>query len=83
VAGDRAEALAELERLYAVLPDLACKGLCGHSCAQHVDASTVERDRLVRVHGLDLDARTPDLPARPSPAPSAPPAAAPSIPTAR
>lgn len=60
VAGDRADALAELERLYAALPDLACKGLCGHSCAQHVDASTVERDRLVRVHGLNLDARTSD-----------------------
>jgi len=60
VARSRAEALVELERLYAALPDLACKGLCGHSCAQHVDASTVERDRLVRVHGLDLDARTSD-----------------------
>lgn len=58
--GDRATALAELERLYADLPDLACKGLCGHSCTQHVDASTAERDRLVRVHGLDLDAPTPD-----------------------
>ncbi len=60
VVGDRAEALAELERLYAELPDLACKGLCGHSCTQHVDASTTERDRLLAEDGLDLDAPTPD-----------------------
>lgn len=60
VTGDRAEALAELERLYAGVPDLACKGLCGHSCAQHVDASTAERDRLLHEDGLDLDTRTSD-----------------------
>ncbi len=59
-AEDRAAALADLEQLYTDLPDLACKGLCGHSCTQHVDTPTTERDQLQREDGLDLDAPTPD-----------------------
>jgi len=57
---DRAAALADLELLYTDLPDLACKGLCGHSCTHHVDAPTTEQDRLLTDHGLDLDAPTTD-----------------------
>jgi len=60
VVRDRAAALADLEQLYTDLPDLACKGLCGHSCTQHIDASTTERDRLLHNHGPDLDTPTPD-----------------------
>jgi len=60
VVRDRAAALAELERLYTDLPDLACKGLCGHSCTQHIDASTTERDQLLTEDRLDLDTPTPD-----------------------
>ena len=34
--------------------------MCGHSCTQHIDASTTERDRLLREDGPDLDTPTPD-----------------------
>lgn len=54
-----AGAVAELEALYAALPALACKGLCASSCARHVDASHVERERIAAV-GVDLDAPTAD-----------------------
>ena len=47
------------QELYAQLPALECLGLCGHSCGEHVDASTVERRRLVAA-GVDLDAPAPD-----------------------
>jgi hypothetical protein len=51
--------VAELEQLYARLPLLACRGLCGHSCAQHVDAGPLERRRIAE-RGVDLDAPTVD-----------------------
>ena len=54
-----AGALAELEVLYAALPALACRGLCGASCAAHVDASHAERSRIAAA-GADLDAPTTD-----------------------
>ncbi len=54
-----AAALEELEALYAQLPDLQCRGLCEHSCAGHVDASHLERARILQ-RGVDLDAPTPD-----------------------
>ncbi len=41
----RAEAVAELDRLYAQLPRLLCKGLCADSC-HNPDASQLERDRI-------------------------------------
>ncbi|WP_432536998.1 hypothetical protein [Kineococcus arenarius] len=53
------EAVERLEQLYAQLPALACLGLCEHSCDEHIDASTAERQRLLAA-GVDLDA----LPAR-------------------
>ncbi len=53
------DVVVRLEQLYAALPALACRGLCGHSCAAHVDASAVER-AWVAQHGVDLDAPTPD-----------------------
>lgn len=49
--------VASLEALYAALPVLECLGLCGHSCAQHVDASAAERTRITQ-QGVDLDAPT-------------------------
>lgn len=52
-------AIATLEALYARLPALECKGLCGHSCNSHIDASHVERARIAAA-GIDLDAPTPD-----------------------
>jgi hypothetical protein len=57
--GLRPRAVAELEQLYAQLPPLACRGLCGHSCAQHVDAGPLERRRVAQ-RGVDLDAPTAD-----------------------
>lgn len=50
--------VASLDALYAALPSLECLGLCGHSCAQHVDASTAERARIEQ-QGVDLDRATP------------------------
>lgn len=38
VVRDHGAALAALDQLYAQLPDLACKGLCGDSCHHHVPA---------------------------------------------
>lgn len=52
-------AIADLEALYAALPSLACRGLCGHSCSTHVDASAVERERIAAA-GVDLDEATVD-----------------------
>lgn len=52
-------AIATLEALYAGLPALECKGLCGHSCDSHIDASNVERARIASA-GIDLNAPTPD-----------------------
>lgn len=58
---DRADpaALRQLEEMYAGLPSLECMGLCEQSCGEHVDASQVERRRLLRA-GVDLDAVTED-----------------------
>ena len=53
------DVVERLELLYAALPVLECRGLCGHSCSAHVDASTAERARVAAV-GIDLDAPTPD-----------------------
>jgi len=55
-----ARQLADLDALYARLPAMECQGLCADSCHTHVDASDAERTRLLRRHGLDLDAPTPD-----------------------
>ncbi len=78
---DRAGAIADLEGLYAALPDLACKGLCGHSRTQHVDNSPAERDRLHLQDPVDPNTPTP-TPNRARPALTrTPPAAAPSTPT--
>jgi Fe-S-cluster containining protein len=52
-------ALAALGVLHAELPALECLGLCEASCGEHVDASHLERRRLLAV-GVDLDAPTPD-----------------------
>ncbi|KQQ18681.1 hypothetical protein ASF48_17315 [Rathayibacter sp. Leaf299] len=52
-------ALERLEDLYAELPTLSCLGLCEKSCHQHIDASALERRRLL-AKGVDLDAPTPD-----------------------
>ena len=57
VAGE--DVVERLEGLYAALPALACRGLCGHSGAQHVDASAAERARVAAA-GVDLDASTAD-----------------------
>jgi hypothetical protein len=57
--GPRPRAVAELEQLYAQLPRLACRGLCGDSCAEHVDAGPLERRRISQ-RGVDLDAPTAD-----------------------
>ena len=51
--------MAELEALYACVPDPGCRGLCASSCSRHVDASTAERERIADT-GVDLDAPTPD-----------------------
>ncbi len=51
--------MARLEALYASLPALACRGLCGSSCARHVDASALERTRIAAA-GVDLDSPTAD-----------------------
>lgn len=51
--------VARLEELYAALPALECRGLCGHSCSGHVDASTAERARIAEA-GVELDAPTVD-----------------------
>lgn len=40
-----AEALAEIDRLYASLPAIECKGLCHDSCTA-IDASELERRRM-------------------------------------
>ena len=48
-----------LEELYAALPPLECRGLCGHSSSAHVDASVTERARIAAA-GVDLDVPTPD-----------------------
>lgn len=40
-----AEAIAALEKLYASLPQVQCKGLCWNSCGP-IDMSTVERRRI-------------------------------------
>jgi len=53
------EVIEALEQLYAELPTLSCLGLCEASCGEHIDASTVERRRLLAA-GVDLDAPTPD-----------------------
>lgn len=52
-----AAAINELEALYAALPALACKGLCQHSCEEHVEASDLEHARA-RTAGVDLTAPT-------------------------
>ncbi|MEW9267512.1 hypothetical protein AB1207_22450 [Kineococcus endophyticus] len=52
-------AVARLEDLYAQLPALECLGLCADSCGEHIDASTVERRRVLAA-GVDLDAPTAD-----------------------
>ena len=57
VAGE--DVVERLEELYAQLPALACRGLCGHSCSAHVDASAGERARIAAA-GVDLDAPTAD-----------------------
>lgn len=44
-APTRAEAIAELEELYASLPALECKGLCHDTCTV-IDASELERQRM-------------------------------------
>lgn len=54
-----ADAVEHLEELYAALPPLSCRGLCGHSCSAHVDAPAVERARIAEA-GVDLDAPTAD-----------------------
>lgn len=41
------------------MPALSCLGLCEQSCHQHIDASGVERRRLLE-QGVDLDAPTAD-----------------------
>ena len=56
---ERAAAISRLEALYAALPALACKGLCGASCSAHVDASALERERVAAA-GVDLGAPTGD-----------------------
>lgn len=52
-------ALQDLQRLYDELPVVQCKGLCGHSCGEHIDASDVERWRI-RAAGVNLNAPTAD-----------------------
>lgn len=52
-----AAAVGELEALYAALPALACKGLCQHSCDEHVEASDLEHARA-RTAGVDLTVPT-------------------------
>ena len=53
------DVVERLEELYAALPALECRGLCGHSCSGHVDASAAERARITAA-GVDLDAPTVD-----------------------
>lgn len=48
--GPPASGLEAIRRLYADLPDLACKGLCTESCGP-VPLSKAERDALVERHG--------------------------------
>lgn len=57
--GERQRAIAALEELYAGLPSLTCRGLCGHACSSHVDASVLERERIAAA-GVDLDTPTAD-----------------------
>ena len=50
---------AQLDELYARLPAPECRGLCAHSCHEHVNASTAELLRI-RGRGVDLEAGTED-----------------------
>jgi len=56
---DAAGPLARLEQLSAQLPELSCLGLCEDACGEHIDASSLERQRLLAA-GVDLDTPTPD-----------------------
>jgi Fe-S-cluster containining protein len=51
----RADAIAQLDELYASLPALECKGLCHDSCTA-IDASELERERLL-ARGVDIGPR--------------------------
>lgn len=49
------ETIDELQQMYEQLPKLECLGLCAHSCEDRIDASALERRRLLEA-GIDLDA---------------------------
>ena len=45
-----ARSIKKLDKLYATLPKLECKGLCVHSCVDIIGLSGLERTRLHQIN---------------------------------
>jgi Fe-S-cluster containining protein len=52
-AGDTAALEERLQRIYAAIPGINCKGLCQESCGS-IGMTNLEQDIIARKHGRDL-----------------------------